>query len=48
MQATIETLSREVARAQVYVERARAADQAQVQASTLVNELSLPPSQTGA
>ena len=48
MQATIETLSREVARAQVYVERARAADQAQVQASTLVSELSLPPSQTGA
>ena len=47
MQATIETLSREVSRAQVYVERARSAEIAQAQANGLVNELSLPASQTG-
>jgi uncharacterized protein YaaN involved in tellurite resistance len=48
MQATIETLSREVSRAQVYVERARASELAQAQANGLVNELSLPASQSGA
>lgn len=48
MQATIDTLSKEVARAQVYVERARSSELAQVQANGLVNELSLPASQTGA
>jgi uncharacterized protein YaaN involved in tellurite resistance len=48
MQATIDTLSKEMARAQVYVERARSAELAQTQANGLVNELSLPASQTGA
>ena len=48
MQATIDTLSKEMARAQVYVERARSAELAQAQANGLVNELSLPGSQTGA
>jgi uncharacterized protein YaaN involved in tellurite resistance len=48
MQATIETLSREVSRAQVYVERARASELAQAQANGLVNELSLPAGQSGA
>src|SRR5688572_2141726 len=47
MQSTIDTLSREVARSQVYVERARSAELAQVQANGLVNELALPASQTG-
>jgi uncharacterized protein YaaN involved in tellurite resistance len=45
MEATIDTLSRELARAQVYVERARSAELAQ--ANGLVDELSLPASQTG-
>jgi uncharacterized protein YaaN involved in tellurite resistance len=48
MQATIDTLSKEMARAQVYVERARSAELAQAQANGLVHELSLPASQTGA
>jgi uncharacterized protein YaaN involved in tellurite resistance len=48
MKTTIDSLSKEVARAQVYVERARSAELAQAQANGLVNELSLPPSQTGA
>ena len=48
MHATIDTLSNEVARAQVYVERARSSELAQAQANGLVNELSLPASQTGA
>jgi len=47
MKATIDTLSREVARAHVYVERARSAELAQAQANGLVNELSLPASQSG-
>jgi uncharacterized protein YaaN involved in tellurite resistance len=48
MKKTIDTLSREVARAQVYVERARTAELAQARANGLVNELSLPASQVGA
>src|SRR4051812_1688225 len=42
MKQTIESLSREVARAQVHVERARSAELAQARADNLVNELSLP------
>jgi uncharacterized protein YaaN involved in tellurite resistance len=43
MRQTIDSLSREVARAQVYVERARSAELAQARTDGLVNELSLPP-----
>ncbi|HEY3081717.1 MAG TPA: toxic anion resistance protein [Chloroflexota bacterium] len=48
MKKTIDSLSKEVARAQVYVERARSAELAQARANVLVNELSLPASQGGA
>jgi uncharacterized protein YaaN involved in tellurite resistance len=48
MKKTIDTLSKEVARAQVYVERARATELAQARANVLVNELSLPAGQGGA
>ena len=48
MKTTIDSLSKEVARAQVYVERAHAAELAQAQANGLTNELSLPTSQGGA
>ena len=47
MKRTIDSLSKEVARAQVYVERARAAELAQAGADGLVSELSLPASQGG-
>jgi uncharacterized protein YaaN involved in tellurite resistance len=42
MRKTIDTLSTEVARARVYVERARAAELAQARANGLESELSLP------
>ncbi|HEY3107517.1 MAG TPA: toxic anion resistance protein [Chloroflexota bacterium] len=42
MKQTIDSLSREVARAQVHVERARSAERAQARADNLVGELSLP------
>ena len=42
MRTTIDTLSKEVTRAQAYVERARAAELAQAKADGLVGELSLP------
>jgi uncharacterized protein YaaN involved in tellurite resistance len=48
MKTTIDSLSREITRAHVYVERARAAELAQAQADGLVNELSLPSSPGGA
>jgi uncharacterized protein YaaN involved in tellurite resistance len=48
MKKTIDSLSKEVARAQVYVERARAAELAQARANGLVGELSLPASPGGA
>jgi uncharacterized protein YaaN involved in tellurite resistance len=44
MRKTIDTLTTEVARAQVYVERARAAELAQAKANGLVTELTLPQS----
>jgi uncharacterized protein YaaN involved in tellurite resistance len=47
MRKTIDTLQSEIARAQVYVERARAAELASARASGLVNELSLPASGQG-
>jgi uncharacterized protein YaaN involved in tellurite resistance len=48
MRKTIEALSAEVSRAQVYVERAQLQDRAQSQAHELVDELTLPPSEEGA
>jgi uncharacterized protein YaaN involved in tellurite resistance len=42
MKRTIDTLTKEVAQAQTYVERARSAELAQAKANTLVGELSLP------
>jgi uncharacterized protein YaaN involved in tellurite resistance len=48
MKTTIDNLSKEITRAQVYVERARAAELAQTQTDGLVSELSLPASQGGA
>jgi uncharacterized protein YaaN involved in tellurite resistance len=48
MRKTIDTLSTEVARAQQYVERARAAELAQARANGLVSELTLPASGQGA
>jgi len=48
MKTTIDSLSREVVRAQVYVDRARAADVARAGSDGLVSELSLPPSGGGA
>ena len=48
MRKTIDSLSSEVARAQHYVERSRAAELAQARASGLVSELTLPASGQGA
>ena len=48
MKTTIDSLSKEVTRAQVHVERARAAELAQAKANGLVSELALPASQGGA
>jgi uncharacterized protein YaaN involved in tellurite resistance len=48
MKTTIESLSKEVARAQVFVERARSAELAQARANRLESELSLPARQEGA
>jgi uncharacterized protein YaaN involved in tellurite resistance len=48
MKTTIDNLSKEITRAQVYVERSRAAELAQTQADGLVTELSLPANQEGA
>ena len=45
MKTTIDSLSKEIARAQDYVERAHAAELAQAGADGLANELSLPASQ---
>jgi uncharacterized protein YaaN involved in tellurite resistance len=47
MKTTIDGLSKEVAQAQVYLERARSAELAQVRANGLVSELSLPASGKG-
>ncbi|HEY3063596.1 MAG TPA: toxic anion resistance protein [Chloroflexota bacterium] len=44
MRKTIDTLTTEVARAQVYVDRARSAELAQARANGLVSELTLPQS----
>ena len=48
MRVTIDNLTKEVARAQVYLERARSADLAQAKADGLANELSLPAGRQGA
>src|SRR5262249_56558593 len=48
MRRTIDTLSKEVNRAQVYVERARSSEVAQARPNALVSELTLPPAQGGA
>jgi uncharacterized protein YaaN involved in tellurite resistance len=48
MRKTIDTLSAEIARAEVYVERARSAELASARASEMVNELSLPAGRQGA
>ena len=49
MRKTIDVLTAEVARAQEYTERARAAELAQARANTLVSsELSLPTKPEGA
>ncbi|HEX5415527.1 MAG TPA: toxic anion resistance protein [Chloroflexota bacterium] len=48
MRKTIDTLSTEVSRAQVYIDRARTAELAQANAENLGNELSLPPKGEGA
>ena len=48
MRKTIDTLSTEIARAEVYVERARSAELASARASEMVNELSLPAGRQGA
>jgi uncharacterized protein YaaN involved in tellurite resistance len=48
MRKTIDTLQSEIARAQVYVERARQAELASARTSGLVNELSLPAGGQGA
>ncbi len=45
MKKTIDDLSKQVARAQQYVERARAAELAEARTNSLVGELSLPASQ---
>ncbi|HVC32347.1 MAG TPA: toxic anion resistance protein [Chloroflexota bacterium] len=47
MRKTIDSLSAQVTRAQVYVERARAAELAQVNADGLASELALPGSKEG-
>lgn len=48
MKTTVDSLQREVSRAQVYVERARSADLARAQADNLSNELTLPAAPKGA
>ena len=48
MKTTIDSLSKEITRAHDHVERARAAELAQVRANGLVSELSLPASVGGA
>jgi uncharacterized protein YaaN involved in tellurite resistance len=48
MRKTIDSLSAEVARAQVYVDRSRSAELAQAHTSSLVSELTLPASGQGA
>jgi uncharacterized protein YaaN involved in tellurite resistance len=48
MRKTIDSLSAEIARAQVYVERAKSAELAQARANSLVSELTLPPTTKGA
>jgi uncharacterized protein YaaN involved in tellurite resistance len=45
MKKTIDDLSKQVARAQQHVERARAAELAEARTNSLVGELSLPASQ---
>src|SRR5581483_8273131 len=47
MKSTIDSLSKEIARADAYVERARAAELAQARADVITNELSLPSGQGG-
>ena len=47
MRSTIDALTAEVARAQVYVERARSAEIAQARANGLVSELTLPTERPG-
>jgi uncharacterized protein YaaN involved in tellurite resistance len=48
MRKTIDSLSTEVAKAQGYISRAQAADQARLNADNLGNELALPGSKEGA
>jgi uncharacterized protein YaaN involved in tellurite resistance len=48
MRKTIDALSNEVGRAQVYIERAKSAEIASARANGLVNELTLPASEQGA
>jgi uncharacterized protein YaaN involved in tellurite resistance len=48
MKTTVDSLQKEVARAQVYVDRARSADLARAQADTLSSELTLPAGPKGA
>jgi uncharacterized protein YaaN involved in tellurite resistance len=48
MRKTIDSLSAEVARAQVYVDRSRSAELAQAHTNSLVSELTLPASSQGA
>jgi uncharacterized protein YaaN involved in tellurite resistance len=48
MRKTIDSLSTEVAKAQVYVDRARTAELAQANADSLTNELALPGRKEGA
>lgn len=48
MKTTVDSLQKEVARAQVYVERAHSADLARAQAETLGGELTLPGASKGA
>jgi uncharacterized protein YaaN involved in tellurite resistance len=48
MKVTIDSLSKEVVRAQVYVDRARSTDLARAQANNLASELTLPAAPKGA
>lgn len=48
MKTTIDALTKEVARAHTHVERARAAELAQLKADELENELTLPPGKSAA
>jgi uncharacterized protein YaaN involved in tellurite resistance len=47
MKKTVDTLSKEVAKAQVYIERAQTAEVNQARTEGLVGELTLPPSREG-